>query len=223
MAVNINTFKSFVEFCENKVQSGNSVTVDQFNLCANRAQIQLFEKDYQTFMNSNTTQISEFLKVFLKNNVFSIPPNGEHAYPLDYQHLSALRKYYVNAKGVGKMIPIQEISDAEWGLIQISSLREPTSRFPKYNEFSNIIRFVPRNIGSVEVDYFKTPTLPVWGYTIVNNRPVYDPSTSVNFEWSEYSFNNVASIYLSLIGINLDDNTLIGWAQMYKQETNSQE
>ncbi len=217
--VNINTFKLFCEFLQNKVQEGASVTVPQFNSAANRAQMQLYERDYQTFL--KTKEVSEFLKVFLSNTVFTVPVNGEHSYPSDYQHLTSLRKYYVNAKNVGRMIEIEEISNVEWGFSQISQLQEPTLRFPKYNEYSSVIRFIPRNIGTVEVDYFKTPVEPLWAFTIVNGRPVYDPVNSVNFEWFSYNFNEIAGIYLSLIGINLREGDLLNWSNQYKQENNS--
>ena len=75
----------------------------------------------------------------------------------------------------------------------------------------------------IELDYFKTPPAPVWGYTTVNNRPVYDPATSTNFIWDSFALNEVAAAYLALIGVNLKDNELAAFAQMYKQETNSKE
>jgi len=217
--VNINTFKGYIDFISNKVQVGNSYTITQFNELCNRAQMQLFEKDFQVFL--ETEQLSEYLKTFLKNSTFSVPVNGEISYPSDFQHLSSLRKYYINPKGVGRMIQIEEVNNVAWGFIQSSTLQEPTLRFPKYSEFSNVIRFLPRNIGIVEMDYFKTPVAPIWGYTVVSGRPVYSSSTSVNFEWDDFSTNNIAGIFLSLLAVNLKDQELIQFSEMYKSQTNS--
>jgi len=216
--VNVNTFKLFVEFVSNKVQSGNAVSPSQFNEVANRAQMQLFERDFQTFL--ATKQISEYLKTFLKNKVYSVTSTGLISYPSDFQHLSSLRRYYVSASG-GKEIPIEEVRNESWGDIQISALYEPTLRFPKFSEFSDNIRILPKNVGIVMMDYFKTPTAPVWGYVTTNNRPVYNAATSTNFEWDEFSVNNVAAIYLSLIGVNLKDGELAQFSELYKQQTNS--
>ena len=217
--VNINSFKTYTEFLSNKVQVGGVISPSQFNQLCFQSLMQVYEKDYQTFL--ATEEVSELLKIYLKQQTTSVPLTGVLPYPSDYQHLTALRKYYVNPKGVGRMIQIEEIKEVEWGFIQASSLREPTLRFPKYNEFSSTVRFLPRNIGIIEIDYFKTPVQPIWGYTIVSGRPVYDPLTSVNFEFQDYSTNAVAAVFLSLQGVNLRDSELEQFAQEYMKQTNS--
>ncbi len=218
MGVNVNTFKTFVEFVSNKTQQGNAVTPTQFNLVANQAQLQLMEKDYETFL--QTKNISNFLKTFLRNTVLNVPVNGELSYPSDFQHLSDLRKYYIqNGKGIE--IPVEGVRDEAWGDMQRSQLFAPILEFPKYSEFSNVIRFLPKNVGIIMMDYFKTPVVPIWAYTIVNNEAVYNPSTSVNFEWDSFALNNIAAIYLSLIGCNLKDTELAQFSEMYKAQTNS--
>lgn len=217
--VSVNTFKLFSEYCANKSQNGGTLSVTQFNELCYRSVMQLFERDYQTFL--KTEEISEFLKVYLKNAVFSVPLTGEYPYPSDYQHLASLRKYYVHPKKGGMMIHIKEIKNIAWGLAQISSLEPPLLRFAKYNEFSNVIRFLPKNIGIVESDYFKTPTPSVWAYSVVNSRPVYDAANSVNFEFFQYSVNEICGIFLSLIGINLREDQLQSFAKMYAEQNKS--
>jgi len=219
MPTNVDTFKKFTEFVANKVQSGGSISSDQFNLVAHRAQMQLFEKDYGTFLQSG--QISEFLNTFLVNYVTNVPPTtGAIAYPSDYEHLASMRRYYVKPTG-SQEIPIEEVKDISWGEIYRSQLLTPTLQFPKFNAFATEFRFLPKNVGIVMVDYFKTPVAPVWGYTIVNNAQAYDSSTSTDFEWDEYALNNVAAIYLSLVGVNIKDMELSQFAEMYKAQTNS--
>lgn len=219
MSVNINTFKVFVEFVSNKAQSGNTVSPSQFNAIANRAQMQLFEKDFQTFL--ATGSVSEFLKTFLKNSTTSVPVSGLLPYPSDWEHASAIRSYYVRAGGLSTEIPVIEVKNSSWGAISTSQLQVPSKRFPKYSEFGNGIRFLPKTIGTIMLDYFKTPTPPVWGFTTVSGRPVYDASSSTDFEWDGFSLNNVASMYLSLIGVNLKDGELSQFSEAYKQQTNS--
>lgn len=218
MAVNVNSFKVFTEFVANKAQVGNSVTPSQFNEVANRAQFQLFEKDYQTYIKTN--EISEFLQTFLLTKQGSVSSSGVYNVPTDFQHMAECRKYLV-VNGSGKMIPVKKISIEEWGDYDVSQLMVPTNRFPKFSEFGNSLKFLPRNLGLIEFDYFRTPVAPVWGFTTTNNRPVYNPATSTNFEWDEFAENAVAAIYLSLIGVNLKDVELSQFSQMYKQETNS--
>lgn len=218
MSVNINTFKTFTEFVSNKVQSGNTISPSQFNDVADRSQMQLFERDYETFI--QTKNISDFLKTFLKNKTTTVPTTGELSNPSDLQHIASLRSYYVKESG-GVEVPVEEARNESWGAISASELLIPNKRFPKYSKFGSVIRFAPKNIGIIMLDYFKRPTAPVWGYTVANNRPVYSAAASTDFEWDEFAMNNVAAIYLSLIGVNLKDSELAMFAQQYKQETNS--
>lgn len=217
MSKNINEFKEFVEFCANKVQSGNSVDTDQFNELANRAQMQLFEQDFNTFL--QTKSVSEYLKTFLKNTSILINTFGEGNYPSDFQHVSSMRSYFVPTKGNAYEVEVKEESNADWGKLQASQLFKATKRWPKYSEFGSNLRFLPRDLGVAQLDYFKTPVKPIWGFTVVSNDPVYNPSTSTDFEWDDFSTNQVAAMYLALIGVNLKDGELAQFAEMYKAQT----
>ena len=214
MATNVNTFWNFVNYVSNKVQVGSTLSPSQFNLVANRAQMVLFEKDYETLL--ATEEISEYLRTFLVSNPYMVPANGELAYPSDYQHLASMGNYYN-----GTFIQCSEIKNTAWGLEQVSQLRQATKRFSKFTKGGTYIEFLPKNIGIIQMDYFRTPVAPVWGYTVVSSRPVYDASTSTNFEWNETFLNAVAAIFLQLIGINLREGDLLQFANQFTAETNS--
>lgn len=218
MATNINDFKLFVEYCANKVQVGGYVSPSQFNMLANRAQMQVFEKDYQTYL--QTKNIPDFLKTFLKNTVFQVPPTTAiYSAPSDFEHVAAMRRYAPGSPGIE--IPVEETRDESWGELQRSQLLKPTLQFPKYMEFGSEFRFLPKNIGIIKLDYFKTPVAPVWGYVYTSGRPVYDSATSTDFEFPESYLNSVASNYLALIGVNLKDGELSAFANDYQLKTNS--
>lgn len=217
--VNINDFKTLTEFLSNKAQSGGTLKVTQFNQLCLRAMMTKYEKDYQTFL--ATEEVSEYLKTYFKNSVQSVPLTGLLNFPSDFQHLSSLRKYYVKPNGQGMMIPVKEVNNVAYGFSQISSLQEPSLRFPKYSEFATNIRFLPKNLGIVEMDYFRTPLTPVWGFTTVNGRPVYNSATSTDLEIAEFSVNEIAGLFLQLIGVNLSDQNIANFANQYKQENNS--
>lgn len=221
MAVNINTFKLFVEFCANKVQVGGTVSPTQFNLLANRAQMQLFEKDRNVFLQTGVSSL--FLSFFFKNITTGVPITGVLPYPSDFLQTSSIRHYYIPPSGVAIEVPVEEVENKELGFIGSSQLQIPTKQFPKYSEFNTEIRFLPKNIGIIMWDYWRLPVLPVWGFTVASGRPVYDPTASTNFEWDENFTNEVAAMYLALIGVNLKDGELSSFAQMYKQENNTNE
>lgn len=216
MAKNIDEFKRFVEFVSNKVQTGNTITPTQFNEVANRAQMQIFERDYKRFLMDKGT--SNFLNAFLKNKTIVISPIGEGNVPADYEHTSSMRFYYVKPGGKSAEVPITEEDNFDFGKLQISQLFVPEKRFPKFSQFAKIFRFLPRDLGIAQLDYFSTPVKPFWAYTIVSNAPVYNPSGSINFAWDDFATNEVAAVYLALIGCNLKDGELSAFAEMFKAQ-----
>lgn len=215
MSVNINYFKTFVSFLQNKVQSGGTTTTDQFNFLAHQSQMSCFEKDRLVFL--KTGESSDFLDWFLKTVPLSPDfVTGYLPYPADYQHTACVRSYYNK-----KERPVELITNKAWGDIQISQLQPATYRFPKYTEFSGEYRFLPKDIGIIMLDYWKEPTKPVWAYTIVNNVQVYNPTGSVDFEFGEFTLNRVAGEYLSFMGINLQSKQLAEFSEQFKQQSNS--
>lgn len=215
MPVNINTFKILADVIMNKVQSGNSVTPAQVGIIADAAQMQAFEEDRIKFL--KTGDSTDYLDWFLKTTVLN--PNtltGYAPYPSDFQHTAGVRAYY---NGVER--PVDLVENKAWGEVQASELMQPTRLFPKYTEFAGEYRFLPKNVGIVMLDYWKRPVVPVWGYTIVNNVPVYDASASTNFEWEVFAMNRVLAIYLQMCGCNLKDGQLEAFATQFKQENQS--
>ena len=220
MAANINDFRNFTEFVSNKAQVGNSLTVTQFNDVAHRAQMQVFEKDRAIFIAKEIC--SDYLKTFLITTVKNGPfAAGEIPMPDNLEHITSVRSYHIKSDGLGMEVPVQEVKNKYWGEVTSSSLFSATSRFPKYTEFNGHLRVLPINTNNITIDYFRTPIKPIWAYTTVNGRPVYDSSSSTNFEWEDFALNNVAAYFLQMVGVNLKDGELLNFTQQYKQETNS--
>ncbi len=230
MGVNVDYFLRYTNAIANKSQAGQSVTVDQKNIFFNQAVLSKFEADRTVFI--QTGNLTKYLTFYLKNVVKQVPPTGNLPYPSDWQHTVAVRSYFIRKKlnpATGLYEPtsvetsVKESKDLSWGDVQISSLLAPSARWPKYMEFANEFRFLPKSIGTVYLDYLKTPTPAKWGYTTVNSRPVYDPITSVDFEFEEFSLNEIAMLYLQLIGINIQMPDLINFAESFKQESKSEQ
>ncbi len=217
MSKSIDEFKRFVEFVTNKAQTGNTVTPTQFNEIANRAQMQIFERDYKQFLMDKT--ITEFLSSFLKNTSLIIDSFGNASYPSDYQHGVSMRSYYGIPGGQSVEVEVKEEDNYDWGKLQVSQLFVPDKRFPKFSHFATEMRFLPRDLAIAQLDYLATPPKPVWNYTVVSNAPVYAASGSVDFLWDDYATNEVAAVYLSIIQCNLKDGDLAQFAQMFKAES----
>jgi|SRR6185437_8442024 len=216
---NINTFKTYVEFVQNKVQSGNTVTPSQFNQVANQAQMQLFQKDYDIFFETKGRKISQFLNTFLKTKNLLIDSFGSTTLPDDYQYLSNVSSYYVRPGKPSVLVKVAEEDSSQFSSLEISQLFKPTQRFPKFQRYANTLTFLPADLGIAYLDYFSTPTPPVWGYTIVSNALVYDPSTSTDFQWQQSYMNEVAGMYLALVGVNLQAADLTAFAEQFQQQT----
>ena len=229
MPVNIDYFKRYVEFLQNKSQSGNSVTPAQFNIAANAAQLAKFQSDREIFIAKK--EITKYLTFFMKTQVSQVNPSiGYLPYPTDWEHTIKIRRYFLRKifdkptntyKTEGIWINVDEVKDYDWGDVQGSSLLKAVPRFSKYEEFANEYRFLPKAIGSVEVDYLATPTPPFWNYVITNGRPVYNSATSVDFQFEAFSLNEIAMKYLALIGCNLQMAQLNNFAQQFKAESSA--
>ena len=220
MSVNVNYFKEYYELIARKTKGGNTLTPEQFNKNANQAQLAVFEKDRNIFL--QTKQASDYLSYFLRTYTGAVDSlTGFVPYPNDWQHTASVRAYNVLPNQNSNEIEVMEVNARDWGKIQLSQLNPPVYPFYKYSEFRYEYRFLPKSIGIVMIDYFHTPVIPIWNYTIINDTPVYNPTGSVDFEWSEFAINNVMAEFLQIIGINLQDQVLMAFSKMYKDETNS--
>ena len=106
MAINIDEMYRFVQFVANKEQSG-FIKPSEFNLAADRAQMQLFMERYNNpaeyqpgraiprVAYQQTQKISDDLRMFIKRVTLPINSNGMMNYPDDYIHFSkATYRYF---------------------------------------------------------------------------------------------------------------------------------
>lgn len=214
--IDINVFKEWANYVCNKTQSGNTETIEQFNENCFRSIMMPYEKDYQTFIKTGKT--SDFLKTYLVTDYTRQvnPTNPIIQYPADLEHISS-----VGAYTNGRQVEAEKMENPMWKKMFSSYLFPATKRFPKFQEVENGIEVAPKNIGTVYIDYFRTPKKPFWGYTLDSDGyPIYNPATSVGLEISEFAFNNVSAYYFAFRGVNLSDANITAFATAFKQETN---
>lgn len=213
--IDINVFREWSNYVCAKTNSGNTETLDQFNDNCFRSIMMPYEKDHQTFI--DTKKVSDFLRSYLVTDyIRQINPNSPIiSYPTDLQHISS-----VGAYTNGKQVKVEKMENSEWREMLSSGLYPATKRFPKYQQIQNGIEVAPKDIGTVYLDYFRTPLKPLWNYTVVDGDPVYNPATSVGLEISEFAFNNVSAYYFGFRGINLTDANITAFATAFKAESN---
>jgi hypothetical protein len=94
---------------------------------------------------------------------------------------------------------------------------DPIQQNPVYLLRQEGFQFYPENIGYATLSYVRKPPPIHWGYTQVGDEPpVYDPTTSQDPVWSETDMMQIIVRALALIGVNLQFNTLLGYANDIK-------
>lgn len=100
-----------------------------------------------------------------------------------------------------------------------STFDNPTVTNPIYVELANnSFQVYPVNgIPTVKLTYLRYPNTVVWGYTLVNNRPVYSAANSVDFEWNSTEMLRLTSRILAYLGLSIRDIELEKAAQQLTQ------
>jgi hypothetical protein len=215
MGIPINLFYQLYTQITLKQNVGGTLTPDAFNNFCQQSNLQLMAEDYQTFF--KTKVVTNFLQTFLKKGLPQMvpPTNPIVPYASDFQYLSNVSHYYKKIK-----YDCELVDNVDWYKIQVpNSLEYPTLRDSKYQQLGTGIELAPKDIAIVYVDYFSTPIAPIWNYTIVSNRKVYNPVGSVNFQCDMVHLNRLMAIFLQFIGIELKDSEIAGFSQQLTAET----
>lgn len=229
--INIDKFKTFITTVANKNSRGN-LTPEQFNSITERA---LFawtnnqianQKQYQpgnpisqtsfeldAISMAKLTHLKETRDVRVVNGLMGLP-NGTNidvnslVMPTMWFPSRILHKYTSNGKIVSQ--PIDIVKDSEWVLRLNSNIVAPTKKRAIANYQNNHLLIEPSNlINLVTLTYVRNPLTPIWFYTVVNGRPVYDSINSVDVDAPESAMNEIAMIALELIGIRIREQELV--------------
>tara|TARA_R100000008_G_scaffold26150_1_gene14217 strand:- start:969 stop:1718 length:750 start_codon:yes stop_codon:yes gene_type:complete len=245
--INVNDLYRFVQFIANKEQSG-FITPEEFNLVADRAQMQFFMERYNNpaeyqpgrpvprVAYQQTQKVSDDLREFITRITLNVPATGLTPYPGNYVHFSSATNPYAettvtddaNCEGcktegtttsnvVAKMAAVRPIDDNELQKIFSSNIVYPDAAHPILVFYDNGMQFYPIDIGLIQLTYLRRPVAPIWGFTLVNGRPVYAPANSVDLEWPEQVFNEIAIRMLAFIGINLREADLAQYSETKRQ------
>lgn len=125
-----------------------------------------------------------------------------------------------------------EYTDNMWGLYGFYNIRfvqqdrldsyihssiDPITENPVYLIQHEGFHYFPQNIGSAKLSYVRTPPPIFWGYDLdVNNRPVYNAALSQQPVWSDTDIFQVIIRALALVGVNLQLNVVMGYANDIK-------
>jgi hypothetical protein len=161
-------------------------------------------------------QLGYFGRVILPDGSNLSDANGFMPAYLFFGRLDAI--YVASATSpVAQTKPVQIKSTNQVSGKVDSLIAPPTKKRPIGEFMSTYIQVYPKNVQKVILTYLREPVEPVWGYGVVNGRPVYDSVTSVNIDAPYLNKNEIAMIYLKYQGIHLNDVQLAKFASEMQQ------
>jgi hypothetical protein len=239
MAVSIDTVYQKVLAILNKEQRGY-VTPQEFNLFANRAQLDLFEQyfyDINQFgrMHGNDTEYSDMLNILNeKINIFettaSLTYNTNHFdLPTDMYRLGTIIYSNTTTDNFGvqttEQIEAERINKNELLYINSSPLTKPINTRPIFTSDTNGLNVYGASelITNVSCNYIKKPATPNWAYQIVFGEPLYDAANSVNFELHPSDETELVTKILESAGLLIKDYNMYNVINQEEMETVQQE
>tara|TARA_R100001594_G_scaffold38800_1_gene70225 strand:- start:9384 stop:10130 length:747 start_codon:yes stop_codon:yes gene_type:complete len=230
--INIDTVYQKVLAITNKEQRGY-ITPHEFNLFADQAQMEIFEQyfyDINQFdrVPNNSTGYSnivdnlrEKIQLFQRYNreVQTINEWGDinitDSIPDLYRLGTVKVKYTDTLQKLAEQVQLHELD--LYSTASSLTARNTTS-YPIYtrilasNEKSYIKIYPYPNTDlsgeKVVVSYIRKPNKPSWGYIVVNDKPLYNSQTSINFELHPSEESELVYKILMLFGINLKEPQL---------------
>ncbi len=149
---------------------------------------------------------------------------GRVSKPDDYLFFSANRItfWYKDLKGKQQVAvkPVTLLRDDQLGDRLNSLLNPVTTDYPVLVDYGSNLQFFPSSISHVELVYIKLPKSPVWAFTEVNGRPVYDESNSTNFTLPPDMEGDVIGRVLRYLATNTKEANLFQAGQIMEEKQN---
>ena len=211
MAVSIDTVYQRVLALANKEQRGY-ITPQEFNLFANQAQLEILEQyfyDINQFgrVHGNNTDYSDMLG--LLNEKLSIFKVTNWNLPIASRIATLPSDLFKLGSVMVNGIVADEVQRSTANLMHKSPLLQPSSSIPVYiledHKLNfNLIATAGINAPTCSITYIKKPNKVSWGYVVVGEKAMYDPSNTTDFIL--HSLEEVELVYkiLTLAGVTLN-------------------
>ena len=235
--LNIQDLYFFFQTLINKQQSGE-LTDTQFNSACAFVSLDLFRKysgvpeEYQPGNPvprlgwQMTNAISDDLRNFIVNANIPINNSGYFPFPTDYSVFSSMwYRYMLNNPNGGtptnELRWIENVSDGELRLRLTSNIKYPSLYFPVCAWYSYGFKVYPENINRVELTYLRTPITPFRNFTqLGNDETAYNPIGSVQFEYPQTLYPDIAARIGKYLGISIREDQFIAYMEQRQQAGN---
>lgn len=215
MAVNINTVYLRVLAIANKEQRGY-ITPQEFNTLANQAQLDIFEQYFydlnqflrlpgnDTIHSDAVDMLEEKIGIF---EVYNSPIGSGTLSELNVHKLGAIY-HQETINGVQTKVEAEKLNPNELRYYINSPLTAPTVKRPVFIVQQDQITVLPAEADNLSMNYIKKPADVYWGYTIINDEALYNPSTSIDFQLHASEETELVLKILSLAGVVIRDPQL---------------
>lgn len=210
MAINIDTvYQLCYSICAKQAQAFPSpndfnsyaalANIDLFNYYNDERQKMLLKvKSGQELFNPNV------LVSFVVNEFVMSPSSPSPSLPANFAYDEAFK---TTINGINANIAKVDYNKLENYLN--STIDAPTATKPIYVQLPNNLNVYPTLNTPTYLTYYRYPTTPVWGYTLVNGRPQYSAVASTNFEFDGTELMRIATRILKYMGISIRDEELV--------------
>lgn len=224
---------SLVRYITNKDFSGNVVTPERFNELIKVVNIDLFRKKYglpeefqpgQPIASESvdiTLKNTDDLKAFKVASLNATVSAGVLSIPIGYFHRDSITyNYSVPINGVATILPrpVEILKEEAFSSRNGNFTKRPTTQNPIGVVRSNGIHIRPLAVLLVDFHYFRYPLDPVFAYTLGDGFVTYDAVNSVETEWVRDEHLTLVRMMLSLVGVNLREETVLNYAETKLKE-----
>jgi len=213
---NINDLYNLCDYIVRK-ERGSFVSVDEFTQCLNYGQLEAYQLYFSAYGVNQT--IHDALLPFKVRTQFTSASDGTVTYNSNYLHLLG-GVFTVTGSTVNK---VRFISQDELPDALTAQLRAVSTSSPIAVDTANGFYLYPQVQQTGFYTYMRLPNAPVLAATYggSDGRTVtYDPTNSVQLEFSDIYCNNILSRALKLIGVNMDEEGIEQFAQSQSQQSN---
>ena len=234
MPVNIDTVYQTVQALANKEQRGY-LTPQEFNLFANQAQADIFEQYFydlnafraarpeQSVIGDSVSMIMEKLK---NTGGVTVTNTGTVTGGTDLPPGRTGRVFVDDTNGDRRTLrmshpdEIRNLRGSKWheeAFDEIVFFEDGDGRIQVWTGSGQVLTGVTcENVTGA-------PGICYWGYTVVNEKPLYNPGNSVDFDLPNEERPDLVINILKLAGISIEDQQLAGVAAQEEQMNIQQE
>ena len=212
----IDTVYQRVLAAANKEQRGY-ITPLEFNLLANQAQLDIFEKyfydlDQAKRRESDTTTFSD-MEELIKNKLrpfTRIQGVAAGEYPVNYR-IGRIFVTVSNNTYIAKKVEINDITNMTESHFHNKGLQKNPVYVESYNN-TDIVIFSGGITAAVKCEVITKPDKVEWGYDVIAEKALYNASRSNNFELHDSEETNLVIRVLELAGVIVQDPGVIQYA-----------